>query len=52
VANSVPLWILGRQALERLAREAGFRDLEAYGGFGGEPLSPESLPLVLCARRQ
>jgi SAM-dependent methyltransferase len=51
VANSVPLRILRRQALERLAREAGFLELQAYGGFGGEPLGPESLPLVLCARR-
>ncbi len=52
VANTVPLWILRRQALERLARAAGFLGLEEYGGFGGEPLSPESLPLVLCARRE
>ncbi len=51
LTHSVPLWILRSQALERLAREAGFRDLEAYGGFGGEPLGPESLPLILCARR-
>ncbi len=52
VANTVPLWILMRQALERLARAAGFLGLEEYGGFGGEPLGPESLPLILCARRE
>jgi SAM-dependent methyltransferase len=52
VANSVPLWILGRQELERLIRAAGLRGLEVYGGFGGEPLAEDSLPLVLCARRE
>jgi hypothetical protein len=50
VANVVPLWILKREPLERLTRAAGFRDLEVYGGFGGEPLRPDSLPLILCAR--
>jgi glycine/sarcosine N-methyltransferase len=49
VANVVPLWILTREALERLARSAGFRRLEWFGGFGGEPFGPESLPLILCA---
>jgi glycine/sarcosine N-methyltransferase len=52
VANRVPLWILKREALERLAQAAGFRGLEPYGGFAGEPLGPESLPLILCARRE
>jgi glycine/sarcosine N-methyltransferase len=52
VVNSVPLWILRRKALERLAQAAGFQGLEAFGGFGGEPLVPESLPLILCARRE
>ncbi|OHD25623.1 MAG: hypothetical protein A2064_08185 [Spirochaetes bacterium GWB1_66_5] len=50
VSNTVPLWILRREALERLARQAGFQDLEVYSGFGGEPLGPDSLPLILCAR--
>ena len=50
VTNTVPLWILRREALERLAGRAGFRHLEVYGGFGGEPLGPDSLPLILCAR--
>jgi glycine/sarcosine N-methyltransferase len=52
VANTVPLWILKREPLESLARASGFRDLEAYGGFAGEPLGPDSLPLVLAARKE
>jgi SAM-dependent methyltransferase len=51
MANTVPLWILEREPLERLARAAGFRDLEVFGGFGGEPLGSDSLPLILCAQR-
>jgi len=50
VSNTVPLCIVSKEALERLAREAGFRHLEVFGGFGGEPLGPDSLPLILCAR--
>jgi SAM-dependent methyltransferase len=52
VANTVPLWILRKEALERLTRAAGFLRLELYGGFGGEPLGPDSLPLILCAHRE
>jgi SAM-dependent methyltransferase len=51
VTNTVPLWILRREALERLTRSAGFQRPEVLGGFGGEPLGPDSLPLILCARR-
>jgi SAM-dependent methyltransferase len=50
VDNTVPLWILGWQALERLVRDAAFDELQVFGGFGGEPLGPDSLPLVLYAR--
>jgi len=49
--NCLPLWILTRAELERLSREAGFRDLRLFGGFDGRPLAPESLPLVLSAAR-
>ncbi len=49
IENSVPLWILRREALERLARRAGFERLSWFGGFDGRPLSPDSLPLILVA---
>jgi SAM-dependent methyltransferase len=51
IDNSVPLWILHREALERLALQAGFGNLACFGGFDGRPLSPESLPLILEGRR-
>jgi len=52
LSNAVPLWILRRQALEGLVRAAGFAALEVHGGFDGQPLGPDSLPLVLSARRK
>jgi len=52
VANTVALWILKRETLERLTRAAGFSRLRLHGGFGGEPLGPDRLPLILCAVRE
>jgi glycine/sarcosine N-methyltransferase len=52
IENNVPLWILRKDVLERLAREAGFGDLTWYGGFDGRPLGPDSLPLILEGRRE
>jgi hypothetical protein len=49
IENSVPLWILRREDLERLARRAGFGRLSWFGGFDGRRLGPDSLPLILEA---
>lgn len=51
VSNRVPLWILTREVLERLTREAGFQRLELFGGFDSKPYSMDSLPLILSAAR-
>lgn len=51
IENCVPLWILKREALERLALQAGFRELRLYGGFDGRALEPQSLPLILSGLR-
>jgi len=51
IEGSIPLRILKAADLEAIVRAAGFVDLELFGGFGGGPLTPESLPLVLTARR-
>jgi len=32
-----------------MAAEAGFHNIELYGGFDGRPFSLECLPLILCA---
>jgi SAM-dependent methyltransferase len=50
IENSVPLRILRRRDLGRLARRAGFSRLSWFGGFDGRPLDRDSLPLVLEAK--
>jgi len=49
IENRVPLRILRREDLERLARRAGFLRLSWFGGFDGRPLGADSLPLILEA---
>jgi glycine/sarcosine N-methyltransferase len=51
IRNQIPLRIVTREQLTRLVRAAGFQSLELFGGFDGGPLGPESLPLILSARR-
>ncbi len=51
IVNEVPLRILKAEALQELARQAGFRELRLYGSFTGGPLTPESFPLILEGRR-
>jgi glycine/sarcosine N-methyltransferase len=51
IRNQIPLRIVTSEQLRRLVRAAGFGGLELFGGFDGKPLSPESLPLGLVARR-
>ncbi len=51
IENRVPLRILRREDLERLARRAGFGRLSWFGGFDGRPLGSDSLPLILEAAR-
>jgi SAM-dependent methyltransferase len=42
--------VYGREELERMLTDAGFRDLEAFGGFDGHPKEPDDrLVLVACA---
>jgi len=51
IRNQIPLRIVTSEQLTRLVRTAGFQSLELFGGFDGRPLGPESLPLILSARR-
>ncbi|UCF96314.1 MAG: class I SAM-dependent methyltransferase [Spirochaetaceae bacterium] len=50
IHNRIPLRILTRDRLLELAGAAGFQDFELFGSFGAQPLSLQSLPLILCAR--
>ena len=49
IRNQIPLRIVTSEQLGRLVGAAGFGGLELFGGFGGKPLSSESLALVLVA---
>jgi glycine/sarcosine N-methyltransferase len=51
IRNQIPLRIVTRKQLQRLVRTAGFRGLEWFGGFDRRTLGPDSLPLILRARR-
>jgi glycine/sarcosine N-methyltransferase len=52
IRNQIPLRIVTEEQLKELARSAGFQSLELFGGFDRRPLSLDSLPLILEARRE
>jgi SAM-dependent methyltransferase len=48
--NSIPLIPLRKGNLEHLLKEAGFKDLQTFGGFDKSPLTEDSVPYVCIAR--
>ncbi len=51
IANTVPLYRLGRQELDAMLARAGFVTPEYYGSYLGDPLTPDSFPLIVTARK-
>jgi glycine/sarcosine N-methyltransferase len=49
IENEVSLLPIRKKELDTLLREAGFRDLEWFGDFTGNPLGETSLPLICAA---
>lgn len=49
--NTVPLYPLRRKELLKYMSEAGFGDIEEFGGFDETPFSPDSLPLIVTGSR-
>jgi glycine/sarcosine N-methyltransferase len=49
IRNEVTLLPIRKKELEGILREAGFRDLEWFGDFSGNPLVETSLPLICAA---
>jgi SAM-dependent methyltransferase len=49
VENEVSLLPIRKNELDALLREAGFRDLEWFGDFSGNPVGVTSLPLICTA---
>jgi SAM-dependent methyltransferase len=48
--NSIPLIPLRHATLEHLLKEAGFKELQTFGGFDKSPLTGDSIPYVCIAR--
>ncbi len=49
--NTVPLYPLRRKELLTYLTEAGFSEIEEYGGFDEEPFTPDSIPLIVTGSR-
>jgi SAM-dependent methyltransferase len=52
IHNRVPLYPIGKRRLLDLLQGACFEHIHLYGSFNGEPLTPESMPLVVGARKK
>jgi 2-polyprenyl-3-methyl-5-hydroxy-6-metoxy-1,4-benzoquinol methylase len=52
IQNTVKLYAIGQQKLQELLEETGFRKLEYFGSFSGEPLQKESLTLIVSCKKQ
>jgi 2-polyprenyl-3-methyl-5-hydroxy-6-metoxy-1,4-benzoquinol methylase len=52
IPNSVQLNPVRKNKLQELMEEAGFGSLEFFGNFAREPLSDQSLPLIVTYRKK
>lgn len=50
--NEIKLNPLGRDNLTEILTNSGFRDLEYFGDFSGQPLQENSLTLIAAAKKQ
>ncbi|OFX62302.1 MAG: hypothetical protein A2066_02385 [Bacteroidetes bacterium GWB2_41_8] len=51
IANSVKLYAIRQNKLQELLKKAGFGSFEFYGNFKSEPLTNNSLPLILTCQK-
>lgn len=51
IDNSVKLNPLRQEKLEELLHNAGFGNIKYFGNFEGEPLQPNSLPLIVSCKK-
>jgi len=52
LCNSIPLYPLRRLELDTMLADAGFGSISYYGSYRGDPLTPDSFPLIVTARKQ
>ncbi len=51
IVNSVKLYAIRQNRLQELLEEAGFGSFEFYGNFKAEPLTNNSLPLIVTCQK-
>jgi len=51
IENNVKLYPLTKEKLDTLLLQSGFREIQFFGSFKGEPLQKDSLPLVVSATK-
>lgn len=51
IDNDIPLYPLQKRELDLMLADAGFSLAEHYGSYQGEPLKPDSFPLIVLARK-
>ncbi len=51
ITNSVKLYAIGQNKLQKLLKEAGFGTFEFFGNFKAEPLNETSMPLIVTCQK-
>ena len=51
IQNTVKLYGIRQENLQKLLNEAGFEKLEFFGNFAGEPLQHNSIPLIVLCKK-
>ena len=51
IVNSVKLYAIRKDQLQKLMEETGFSRFEFFGNFNGAPLTETSLPLIVTCRK-
>lgn len=51
IENQVPLLALRHERLEAYLHDSGYRDVQTFGNFKGEPFTPESQPFIVSATK-
>jgi SAM-dependent methyltransferase len=52
IENSVKLYAVRQEKLQELLQEAGFGSFEFFGDFKGDPLTENSLPLIVSCQKK
>lgn len=47
ILNNIPLFPIRQSEIEKLLFQAGFKTIQFFGDFMGDPLLPESIPMII-----